>query len=157
MVQSLKIPEPFIYDSELNSWLRWLIKTLQEDFPYTQPYQFMQSDVAASQAAVALDVLGLAGNTEYTMELAGSVVGIAIASNDARTAGTLTVDVTVNGTATGLQAILDGTNDTYHYATQIAETDTFSAGDRLGVDITTGADWEPDGTPDIVVTVMVLK
>lgn len=156
MVQSLKIPDPPL-GRRFDGWLRWLIKTLQEDFPYTQPYQFMQADVAASQAAVALDVLGLAGNTEYTMELDGSVVGIAIASNDARTGGTLTVDVTINGTATGLQAVLNATNTTYHYATQLPETDTFSAGDRLGVDITTDAAWTPDGTPDIVVTVIVLK
>lgn len=158
MVKSLKIPDPSITtnNQELNDWLRWVIKTLQQDFPYMQPYQFMQSNVAASQSAVALDVLGLSGNTEYTMELEGSVIGISIASNDARTAGILTADVTINGTATGLQAVLDGTNTTYHYVTQIPETDTFSAGDRLGVDITTDGSWAPE-TADIVVTVIVLK
>lgn len=157
MVQSLKIPDPLITnDARLNDWFRWLVKTLQEDFPYAQPYQFMQSNVAASQSAVALDVLGLSGNTEYTMDLDGSVIGISIASNDARTGGTLTVDATVNGTATGLQSVLDGTNTTYHYATQIPETDTFSVGDRLGVDITTDGSWAPV-TADIVVSVIVLK
>ena len=157
MVKSLKILDPpTINNSWLNDWLRWLIKTMQQDFPYSQPYKFMQINAAANQSAVALDVLGLAGNTEYTMELEGSIIGISIASNDARTAGTLTVDATVNGTATGLQAVLDGTNTTYHYATQIPETDTFSAGDRLGVKITTDASWAPV-TADIVVTVIVLK
>jgi len=116
---------------------------------------FMQSDVAASQTAVALNVLGLAGNTEVTMAKPGSVVGISIASNDARTAGTLTVDVTIDGTATGLQAILNGDNAQYHYATQVLRTDTFTAGQRIGVKITTGGDWTPDGTPDIVVSVLV--
>lgn len=157
MVQSLKIPEPIITENpRLNDWLRWLIKTLQEDFPYKQPYQFMQSNVAASQSAVALDVLGLSGNTEYTMELTGSVVGISIASNASRSAGTLTVDVTINGSVTGLQAVLDGTNAQYHYATQLPETDIFSAGDRLGIDITTDGSWAPT-TADIVATVVVLK
>jgi len=157
MVQYLKIPDPPITnDQSLNDWLRWLVKTLQQDFPYAQPYQFMQSDVAANQTAVALDVLGLSGNTEYTMDLAGSVIGISIAGNAARSAGTLTVDVTINGTATGLQAILNETNTTYHYATQVMETDTFSAGNRLGVDITTDGSWAPV-TADIVVTVIVLK
>jgi len=120
------------------------------------PYalSFMQSDVAASQTDVALDVLGLAGNTEYTVPLDGSVIGISIASNDARTGGTLTVDVTVNGTKTGLQAVLDGTNTQYHYATQTKDTDTVSAGDRIGVKITTDASWAPT-TADIVVTVWV--
>ncbi|NIT59330.1 MAG: hypothetical protein GWN00_24840 [Aliifodinibius sp.] len=156
MVKSLKIPDPPITkDPKLNDWLRWLIKTQQQDFPYAQPYQFWQQNVAASQSAVAINA-SISTNSEYTMELDGSVIGIAIASNAARTAGTLTVDATVNGTATSLQAILDGSNTTYHYATQLPEADTFSAGDRLGVDITTDGSWTPT-TADIVVTVIVLK
>ena len=118
-------------------------------------YSFMQSDVAASQTDVVLNVLGLSGNTEITMAKPGSVVGISIASNDARTAGTLTVDITIDGTKTGLQAVLDGSNAQYHYATQALRTDTFTAGQRIGVKITTDAAWEPDGTPDIVVAAIV--
>lgn len=121
---------------------------------YKQPFNFMQSDVAANQTAIAIDVCGLSGNTEYVMSYDGSVLGISIASNDARTAGTLIVDVTVNGTATGLQAQVDGTNTQYHSATQAKDTDSFSAGDRIGVKITTDGTWAPV-TADIVVTVIV--
>jgi len=117
-------------------------------------YCFMQSDVAASQTDIALNVLGLSGNTEIVVPKDGSVIGISIASNDARTAGTLTVDITVNGTKTGLQAILDGTNSQYHYATQAMRTDEFSAGDRIGVKITTDGDWAPV-IADIVVNVLL--
>ena len=120
---------------------------------YEIPAYFMQADVAANQAAVALNVLGLAGNTEITLPKGGSIVGISIASNDARTAGTLTVDATINGTATGLQAVLDATNTQYHHANQVKDTDTFSAGDRVGVKITTDAGWLPV-TADIVVLVL---
>ncbi len=116
-------------------------------------HHFMQSDVAASQSAVAIPVLGLAGNAEIVMAKLGSAIGISIASNAARTAGTLTVDVTVNGTAIGLQAVLDGTNTQYHYATQAGGLDTFVAGDRLGVKITTDGTWAPT-TADIVVMVL---
>lgn len=121
---------------------------------FKQGYGFMQVDVAASQSAVALDVLGLVGNTEVVMLYAGSILGIAISGNVARTAGTLTVDVTKNGVATGLQAVLDGSNAQYHSATQAKDTDTFAAGDRLGVDITTDGSWAPT-TADIVVVVVV--
>ena len=121
---------------------------------FKQPFSFMQSDVAASQSAVALAVLGLTGNSEIVMPYAGSIIGISIASNDARTAGTLTVDATVNGTVTGLQAVLDGTNTTYYSATQAKDTDTFAAGDRIGVKITTDSSWAPT-TADIVVAVII--
>lgn len=117
-------------------------------------FAFQQTDVAASQSAVAMDVLGLAGNTEYTMPYSGSVVAVSIASNAARTGGTATVDVTINGTVTGLQAALDGTNTQYHYASQGPDADRFSAGDRLGVKITTDGSWAPT-TADVVVVVVV--
>lgn len=121
---------------------------------HKQGFGFMQQNVAASQSAVQIDVLGLAGNMEIVMPFAGSVLGIGVASNAARTGGTLTVDVTIDGTATGLQATLDGTNTQYHSATQAKDADAFSAGDRLGVKITTDADWTPSAA-DVVVTVIV--
>ena len=110
--------------------------------------------MAANQTAVALDVLGLAGNTEVVMPYAGSIIGISVASNEARSAGTLTVDATKDGTATGLQAVLDDDPNQYAYATQAKDTDTFTAGQRIGVKITTDGDWAPT-TADIVVTVIV--
>ena len=121
---------------------------------YKNSFNFTQSDVAVSQTAVVIDVLGLSGNTEYTLPYAGSITGISISSNGARTAGTLTVDATVDGTVSGLQAVLDATNTQYHSTTQGVNTDTFSAGNRLGVKITTSADWAPT-TADIVVTVVI--
>ncbi|MCK4248663.1 MAG: hypothetical protein KAX15_02680 [Candidatus Omnitrophica bacterium] len=130
-----------------------LLRPVIDDRSLPVSHHFMQEDVAASQSAVAIPVLGLAGNTEIVMPKAGSITGISIASNEARTAGTLTVDITVNGTVTGLQAVLDGTNTQYHYETQARRTDTFSAGDRIGVKITTDAAWLPI-TADIVVMVL---
>ncbi len=129
---------------------------LQEEFGNgnKQSYSFYQSDVAANQTTIQIDILGLAGNEEILLPYAGSVLAVAVASNAARSAGTLTVDVTINGTATGLQAVLDGTNTTYHYATQSKNADTFSVGDRLGVEITTDATWAPV-TADIVVSVTI--
>jgi hypothetical protein len=121
---------------------------------YKNSFSFAQSNVVVSQTAVAIDVLGQAGNTEYVLPYDGSVVGISVASNAARTTGTLTVDATINGSATGLQAILNGSNTTYHSGTQGVNTDTFSAGNRLGVKLTTDGSWAPT-TADIVVTVII--
>ena len=60
-----------------------------------------------------------------------------------RSSGTLTVDATANGSATGLQAQLNGTNTQYHSATQTKDTDSFNAEDRLGVGITLlGTDYD---------------
>lgn len=121
---------------------------------FKQPFNFMQSNVAANQTAVAIDVLGLAGNTEVVMPYAGSVIGISVASNAARSAGTLTVDATVDGVVTGLQAVLDDDPTTYALNTQAKDTDTFTAGQRIGVKITTDGAWAPV-TADIVVAVIV--
>ena len=121
---------------------------------YKQCFEFSQGNVAANQTAVPLDVLGQAGNQEYVAPYAGSIMGISVGSNLARTAGTLTVDATVNGAATGLQAVLDGVNTQYKATTQAKDTDIFAAGDRIGVVITTTAGWTPV-LADIVVTILV--
>jgi hypothetical protein len=121
---------------------------------FKQPFNFMQSDVAAGQTDIQLNVLGLSGNTEFVMPYAGSVIAISVASNAARSAGTLTVEPSINGTGTGLTTELDASPTQYNQATQAKDTDTFSAGDRLGVEITTDGSWAPT-TADIVVAVIV--
>ncbi len=122
---------------------------------YKDTHLFYQDNVAASQSAVALN-LSKTGDafTEVLMPYAGSIVGIAVYSNAARTADTLTVDATINGSVTGLQAVLDGTNTTKNSSTQAIAADAFSAEDLIGVKITTGGSWTPT-TADIAVWVIV--
>lgn len=112
-----------------------------------------QDNVVASQVAVAL----VMGNTrpEIPMPCAGHVVGIAVYSNEARTAGTLTVDATINGTVTGLTAVLNATNTQTKVTRQAQNLDKFSEGQRIGVKVTTDAGWLPI-TADITVAVMVV-
>jgi hypothetical protein len=115
------------------------------------PAVWFQDNVAASQTAVVLNLEG--GNrTEVVMVRAGAVTGIAVASNEARTAGTLTVDVTINGTVTGLTAVLDATNTTTDTGTQDETLDTYVAADLIGVKITTDGSWAPT-TADITVCI----
>ena len=121
---------------------------------YRVPFGFGQADVAASQTAVALDVQGTPGNTEYVMPFAGSIVGISVASNALRTGGTATLEPTVNGTGVGLTTQINAGNTLYNSSTQAKDTDTFSAGDRVSVLVTTDGTWAPT-TADFVITVIV--
>jgi hypothetical protein len=120
---------------------------------------WVQENVAANQVAVVLSLLGgealsLTPRTALPMIRAGSVTGIVVRSNAARTAGTLTVDVTINGVATGLQAILDAVNITFDVATQAIGTDVFVSGDEIGIVLSTDAGWLPV-TADVSVIVEV--
>jgi hypothetical protein len=121
---------------------------------FKMPFSFSQTDVTVSQTAIGLNVLSNGNSFTFPMGYSGSVVGIAVTTNDPRTAGTLTVEATVNGTGTGLTAALDGTNTTTDVTTQAKDADAFAAGNLLGAIITTDAGWAPT-TADIVVTVYV--
>jgi hypothetical protein len=115
-----------------------------------------QDNVAASQAAVVLSRLG-AGNafpTKWIAPRAGSVTAVVVKSNEARSAGTLTVEVYVNGVATGLTAVLDGTNTTVKATSQNKDLDTFVAGDEIDLRITSDGSWAPT-TADVRASVEV--
>lgn len=73
------------------------------------------------------------------MERAGSIIGVWVAAANARTAGTLTVEVYINGVASGLTAVLNGTDTQYAYGTQAAGADTFSAGARVDIRATSAS------------------
>lgn len=124
------------------------------------PLLFSQDAVADSQSAVAMNILETTATTstlpvtEYVMPWDFEVIGITISSSEARTAGTLTVDATIDSTVTGLQGVLNATDTTRDYATQARGTDVGTAGQRVGVKLTT-ASWTPT-TADVAVVVYVL-
>lgn len=114
-----------------------------------------QSNVAASQTAVIVQRFDSGtGPNEWIPVRDGYLTGIVVKSNEARTAGTLTVEAFVNGTGTGLTAVLDGTNTTSKATTQAWGADAFSAGDSVDVRITTDGSWAPT-TADILVSLEV--
>lgn len=92
--------------------------------------------------------------TEAQIPWEFEIVAVSVTSSSARTAGTLTADVTIDGTVTGLQAILNATDTTRDYATQPRATDLGAAGSRVGVKLTT-ASWTPVAA-DIAVDVYVM-
>ncbi|HCT81762.1 MAG TPA: hypothetical protein DGT23_35320 [Micromonosporaceae bacterium] len=124
------------------------------------PYLFAQDAVADAQTAVAMNIMETTATTstlpvtEYVIPWDFEVVGISIVSSEARTAGTLTVDATIDGTVTGLQAILDATNTIRDTGIQVRGSDVALAGARIGVKLTT-ASWTPV-TGDIAVVVYAI-
>ena len=114
---------------------------------------FVQINAAASQTDVGLTVAEVSDG--YLMPFAGEVVAVTVRSNAARTAGTLTADALVNGTAAGLTAVLNATTTNNVKSTQPRGKDEFAAGAYIGAKVTTDSSWTPV-TADIVVTVWVL-
>lgn len=113
------------------------------------------------------NVTGTVGNTElsgtrWVATRAGRITGVVVKATEARTAGTLTVNVFKNtglsgaaGAAVGLSATLDGTN-TSKKASNTQSVDSafaFAAGDELYVVYSTSG-WTPT-TSDIRVFVEV--
>ncbi len=124
------------------------------------PLFFSQDQVADSQSAVAMNILETSATTstlnvtEYVMPFDFEIVAVTVVSHTARTAGTLTVDATIDGTVTGVQGVLNATNTTRHYSTNARDNDAGVAGSRVGVKLTT-ASWTPV-TANIAVVVWVL-
>lgn len=123
-------------------------------------FEFFDVDVAASQSAAewGMDANSDAGGSNFkrvTVPVTGSVIGITIFSNAACTSGTVTADATINGSVTGFQVALDSvSNATSNQTTQANDVDTITAGDEIGVKITTTSSYTPTSA-DIVVSVFV--
>ena len=115
---------------------------------------FQQIDTAASQSNVAL---GLTDSSivDDVMPFDGEVVAVTVRATAARTGGTLDVEPTIDGSVIGMVAQLDATNTQSKSTTQPRETDRFSAGSRIGCNVTTDGSWAPV-TADIRATVFVI-
>lgn len=126
---------------------------------------WVATDIAANVAAVELPRTG----GRALMLRAGSIlsIGIALATNQFVTAGTITVEVwksTINpndGTradvATGLTAVLSTTvnQKAFIFTNQAQDADTFLPGDELWIKYATSASLTPAGSLDFNVAVEV--
>ena len=123
----------------------------------TASYTFAITDIADEQTDENFDALGISGNIEFTAPHGGSIVGLDVALNDARTAGTLTVTPAVNGTAdTDIQIVFDGTPSQYGRDSAFKGRVPFDIDDRISLEYTTDAPWEPDASVDAVATITVI-
>ena len=80
------------------------------------------------------------------MDRAGSIVGVSVACNAARTAGTATFTVFLNGATTGFTVVLDATNTNNFSNTQASGADPFGANGQIDVRATTTSTWTPTST-----------
>jgi|SRR5581483_324489 hypothetical protein len=135
---------------------------LQEQIAVMSPLvtaRFARHTVAASLSASALTVIdtnatsGALNVTGEVMPFAGAIVGVGAALSAAASAGTLTLDVTINGTVTGFQLVITtgASGSTIKEYGQVR----FNAGDTIGVKITTSGSWNGT-TADLLATVYVI-
>lgn len=106
---------------------------------------YQLNPVNASQTAAQLTGPNTLATTGIQVETAGFLYGLRIRTTSARSAGTLTAIVYVNGSATALTAVLNGTN-TQSVFTEL-QLDTaliaVAAGDVVDVRVTTDGSWAP--------------
>lgn len=109
-------------------------------FVYRGGFAVSQTDVEFFSAGGAFQ--------QVLMPSAGSMVKTTLQSSAARTAGTLTAEPTINGTkvtANDLDLTLDGstTNDDKAEVAPGTTNLTFTAGQKVGVKVTSDEDWAP--------------
>jgi len=129
------------------------------------PLRFMIADATASLTNVPMPVVEVrdpgAGSsvrnmtTEVVLPWDYQVVAITVSASTPRTAGTLTVEATINGAATGLTAALDAVNTQWARTRQPRDADRGAAGSRVGAAITTTGAWTPT-TADVACDVWVI-
>jgi hypothetical protein len=115
------------------------------------PVVFGAANLAASQTDVQIkDSTGQVDGV--TMAYPGSIVGFTVNLSAAATAGQLTVGVTINGTevAATTRTFTTGTATRDIFDRSAIQ---FAAGDKIGVEITTDASWDPN-TVDIAAVVL---
>ena len=89
----------------------------------------------------------------YRLPYNGSILAIVLGISGTQSAGTLTTEVYINNTQTGLVATLSTALDAAS-ATQRMDIDTFNAESALSVKYTTSNNWAPQNV-DLYVTVIV--
>jgi hypothetical protein len=100
-----------------------------------------RQDVAAALTDVELARFGNAWQAGLRLAVGGSVAALGVMASAARTAGTATVAVWVNGAATELAATLDDT-DTLAALETADGGATFAAGEEISLRLTTSG-WAP--------------
>jgi hypothetical protein len=113
----------------------------------------VDENVSASLTNIQMTRFG-GGVIPVVMDHAGSIVGVSVACSAARTAGTATFTVFLNGLTTGFSVVLDGTNTNNFSNTQASGTNPFAVTGRIDVRETTTSTWAPT-TTDCEATVTV--
>jgi hypothetical protein len=124
----------------------------------TQLSEWSRVNLAAGQTNLQLDRPNsqILSSTVSEMEVpfAGEIVYMSVGGSNARTNGSATFTVFLNGATTGFTCVIDGTNTQYHNCSNSG--DTFVAGDVIDVRVTTTGTWSPTNAEwDVVVYAQV--
>ncbi len=128
-----------------------------EDIAVANPlvkFTFTATDMAATQTDTALVVAGSTVTTHTALK-AGWVVGIGVKLSAAATAGTLTIDFSLAGTAQAVDKTLaTAATTSYRYEFPV-ERYRFAAGATLGMTFTSNGSLDPE-TIDAVADLYVI-
>lgn len=116
----------------------------------TVPYAFSEADLAASQTATAIPVVG-ADIATYLIPTDGFIVGYSINKSASHNAGSLDFDLTVNGTS----VLTIAADTTSVYKTLPGDSYAVDAGQTIGVTYTSDGSLSPT-TIDVSIVVYVV-
>lgn len=112
-----------------------------------------QPNVANGQTNVTLARFGVSYMAPLILPFGGSVTAVLVGLSTARTAGTLTVKVYVDGVDSGFSAVIDGDNPLYVEESLLVGECVFEAGQPVTLRITTSG-WSPSSA-DLLVMIEV--
>lgn len=125
----------------------------------TLPFAFYVANAAANGSNVNMSAAGEATATDVAQQpcpWAGSIVGLSIQVEAECSAGTLTVQPTINGSAAATSLSFEQTTNTqYQYSTWRRDLYPVTAGQRIGCLYTTSTDWAAGTTPSVRAVVYV--
>lgn len=111
-----------------------------------------------SQSATAMSAAGEATATDCAqvpIPWAGSIVGLSIQVEAARTAGTLTIQPSINGTAGATTLTIDDDPAQYNYTSWRRGLYPITAGQRVGCLWSSDSAWAASTTPSVHATLFV--
>lgn len=105
----------------------------------------------AGQSAATMDRFGSATFQTLRRAAGGSVTRLEVVSSAARTAGSCTIEVYIDGAASGLTAVLDAENTTFVVEEAALGEFEYAAGEPITVRMTTTAGWTPTSAVVFVI------
>lgn len=92
------------------------------------------------------------------VSFSGSIIGLSVHMEDARTAGTVTINVKKNGSTT-LSGVIDGTNTEFVVTTAAISTYTIAQNDEISVEVIGDASYDntPSGVTGLVANVTMTE
>lgn len=116
----------------------------ESKFKVKVAYTSITEDVGKNTSAANIPIQGgTPGHSfDHVMPFKGSIVGISIAANEALEAGSITVDASINGTATGFRTALDYSGESVrHTQSGMLTANTQYNYNTLHWDDTSPPDW----------------